>query len=54
MAGDSDMGTSVEGFRDRGFTQNVRWSVRMNMDGILQGDMDFEDQLPNTIEEELD
>jgi len=52
-AGDSDMGTPAEGFRDRGFTQNIRWSVRMNMDRILRGQTDFEDQFPDTVVEEL-
>jgi hypothetical protein len=50
-AGDSDMGTPAEGFRDRGFTQNIRWSVRMNMDKILRGDTDYEDQFPDTVKE---
>jgi len=48
-AGDSDMAVPAEGFRDRGFTQNIRWSVRMNMDKILRGDTDYEDQFPDTV-----
>ncbi|KAJ9612343.1 hypothetical protein H2200_003940, partial [Cladophialophora chaetospira] len=54
IAGDSDIGTPGEGFRDRGFTQNIRWSVRMNMDRILRADADFEDQFPDTVAEELE
>ncbi|EXJ63176.1 hypothetical protein A1O7_03622 [Cladophialophora yegresii CBS 114405] len=53
-AGDSDMGTPSEGFRDRGFTQNIRWSVRMNMDKIVRGDTDYEDQFSDTVEELVD
>ena len=50
-AGDSDMGIPGEGVRDRGYTQNIRWSVRMNMDKILKGDTDYDDQFPDTVAE---
>ncbi|ETI22958.1 hypothetical protein G647_04753 [Cladophialophora carrionii CBS 160.54] len=53
-AGDSDMGTPADGFRDRGFTQNIRWSVRMNMDKIVRGETDYEDQFPDTVNELVD
>jgi hypothetical protein len=33
--------------RDKAFTLNIRWSVRMNMDRILRGETEFEDQFPH-------
>ena len=46
---DSDMVVPAKGFRNRGFTQNIRWSVMMNMDKILRGETDYEDQFPDTV-----
>lgn len=48
VAGDSDMHETDSGWRDRGFTQNIRWSVQMNMDKILRGNTEYEDQFPET------
>ena len=45
--GDTDMRDGKPGFRKKGLTRNIRWSVRMNMDKILRGQTDFEDQYPN-------
>lgn len=34
--------------RKEGGTANIRWSVRKNMERILYGRMDFEDQYPDS------
>ena len=43
---DSDI-NDKSGFRNKAFTRNIRWSVRMNMAKILRGESDFEDQYPD-------
>ena len=45
--GDSDMRDGKPSFRKKGLTRNIRWSVRMNMEKILRGQTDFEDQYPD-------
>lgn len=45
---DSDISTAEEGYRDKALTQNIRWSVRMNMKKILRGDTDYDDQYPDS------
>jgi len=45
----SDVSPEGEGgYRDKGGTANIRWSVRMNMDQILEGRTDYLDQYPDT------
>ena len=43
---DSDI-NDKSGTRDKAFTNNIRWSVRMNMKKLLRGKTDFEDQYPD-------
>ena len=44
---DSDIATPHDTYRDEAFTLNIRWSVRMNMDKLLHGLTDYDDQYPN-------
>lgn len=46
-AGDSDNSKPGEGFRDKAYTENVRWSVRLNVDELLNGGTNLTDQLPD-------
>ena len=46
--GDSDI-NDEDGFRDTAWTNNIRWSVRMNMKKLLRGETDFDDQYPDTV-----
>ncbi|EXJ57845.1 uncharacterized protein A1O5_12403 [Cladophialophora psammophila CBS 110553] len=45
---DSDISVPNGGYRHQPFTQNIRWSVRLNMDKILDGDTDYNDQWPDS------
>ena len=48
--GDSDIG-EVAGepeVRDKAYTRNIRWSVKMNMEKLLRGETDYNDQYPDT------
>lgn len=36
-------------YRDEPETLNIRWSVRMNMERILKGETEWEDQWPDTV-----
>ena len=44
--GDSDM-RDKGGFRAKAVTRNLRWSVRMNMERILRGETEYDDQYPD-------
>lgn len=48
MSLDSDIRVS-EGIRDAAVTNNVRLSVAMNMQKLLDGDTDYYDQYPDTV-----
>lgn len=41
----SDHGTE---YREKAVTDNIRWSVRLNMEALLEGSMEFSDQYPDT------
>jgi hypothetical protein len=45
---DSDISTPGNGYRNKALTQNIRWSVRMNMKKILRGETDYDDQYPDS------
>ena len=45
---DSDISEPSSNYRDKPFTNNIRWSVRMNMKKLLDGETDYEDQYPDT------
>ena len=45
---DSDISKPSEDYRDKEETLNIRWSVRLNMDKILRGDTNYDDQYPDT------
>ena len=45
---DSDISEPSSQYRHTAYTNNVRWSVRMNMNKILRGDTDYDDQFPDT------
>lgn len=46
---DSDIVTGDGGVRETAFTLNLRWSVRMNIEKLLQGETDYQDQFPDTV-----
>ncbi|KAH9987114.1 glycosyltransferase family 25 protein, partial [Xylariaceae sp. FL0662B] len=50
ISAESDMEDHGDGFREKGYTDMVRWSVRLNADALLEGgnESDFEDQYPDT------
>ncbi|KAI9830031.1 MAG: hypothetical protein M1819_005861 [Sarea resinae] len=41
---DSDINDGATGVREKGYTENVQWSARMNVEGLLKGETVFEDQ----------
>jgi len=43
---DSDIDT-IKGTRDRSFSPNIRYSVRNNLERILNGDSEYDDQYPD-------
>ncbi|KAJ9611582.1 hypothetical protein H2200_004766 [Cladophialophora chaetospira] len=45
---DSDISTPNGGYRSQPFTENIRWSVRLNMDKLLRGETDYNDQWPDS------
>ncbi len=44
---DSDINKGEESYREKAYTPNIRWSVRLNMDKLLYGDSDYRDQYPD-------
>lgn len=46
MSKDSNINT-IEGSRDKSFSPNIRYSVRRNLERILNDEEDFEDQYPD-------
>lgn len=44
---ESDIGQHGDGFRDKAYTDMVRWSVRLNAERILAGETEMHDQYPN-------
>jgi GR25 family glycosyltransferase involved in LPS biosynthesis len=46
---ESDISDHGKEYREKAVTGNVRWSMRMNWDILLDGKTDFEDQWPDTI-----
>ncbi|OTB15808.1 glycosyltransferase family 25 protein [Daldinia sp. EC12] len=47
LSAESDIGDHGGGFREKGSTDMVRWSVRLNADVLLEGGTDFVDQYPD-------
>lgn len=47
--GDSDISETSQENREKAETLNIRWSVRLNMEKILRGDTDYDDQYPDTL-----
>ncbi|RYP03719.1 hypothetical protein DL764_004951 [Monosporascus ibericus] len=47
IAFESDIGDHGDGFREREYTDMVRWSVRLNAETIMDGGTVFHDQYPN-------
>ena len=45
---DSDISIPDTAFRYESETLNIRWSVRLNMEKILKGETDYDDQYPDT------
>lgn len=45
---DSDISEPNTEVREKAETLNIRWSVRMNLEKMVRGDMDYEDQYPDT------
>ena len=45
---DSDISDPQEGYREKAETLNIRWSVRLNMEKIVKGDVNYDDQYPDT------
>lgn len=46
IKGDSDNSVPGEGFRSSAYTENVRWSVRLNAEELINGGTNFVDQFP--------
>ncbi|ETN44728.1 uncharacterized protein HMPREF1541_10398 [Cyphellophora europaea CBS 101466] len=46
MHGDSEINGNVQGHRDQGWSPSIRWSVRVNMERLLEGG-DVVDQWPD-------
>lgn len=46
-ASDSDISFLPGEVRDKASTQNIRWSVRLNMEKLLRGETDYDDQWPD-------
>jgi len=44
---DSEINPEDNQHRDKSYTLNIRWSVRLNIDRLLRGDEIFEDQYPD-------
>ncbi len=47
IAADSDIEAPNTEIREKAETYNIRWSVRLNMDKLLQGDTNYDDQFPD-------
>ncbi|KAK5451930.1 hypothetical protein LTS15_007653 [Exophiala xenobiotica] len=45
---DSDISVPNGDYRNQSFTENIRWSVRLNMDKILRGETNYDDQWPDS------
>lgn len=45
---DSDISPPNGQYRDKAYTLNIRWSVRLNIDKLLKGDTDYDDQWPDS------
>ncbi|KIW72024.1 hypothetical protein PV04_00248 [Phialophora macrospora] len=45
---DSDISAPSSPYRDKARTLNIRWSVRLNMNKILRGDTNYDDQWPDS------
>jgi hypothetical protein len=43
----------LEGFNDRAFSGNIRWSMRVNFPKLVQGQTDFVDSFPDGGERSL-
>lgn len=46
---DSDISDAHDGDRKESYTLNIRWSVRRNIDKLLNGQTDYEDQYPDVL-----
>jgi hypothetical protein len=46
VSADTDIQGAGAGFREKGFTQGVRWSTRVNLGVLVAGGTDFEDSYP--------
>lgn len=46
-AGFSDIADHGDGFNDRAFTRNVRWSVRLNFANLVSGSANYTDSFPD-------
>ena len=46
---DSDISEPIQEVRAKAETLNIRWSVRLNMEKLLRGDTDYDDQYPDTL-----
>jgi hypothetical protein len=44
---DSDISKPNKEYREHAYTLNIRWSVRMNMNKLLYGDTNYDDQYPD-------
>ena len=44
---DSDINVGEGSYRDKAFTPNIRWSVRLNLEKLLYGETDYVDQFPD-------
>jgi hypothetical protein len=47
ISSESDIGDHGDGYRDKGNTDMVKWSVRLNADRLLEGETEMWDALPN-------
>lgn len=52
VSAESDIGPPREGFRHESSSEMVRWSVRLNLDQLMEGRADFVDQYPDDNEQQ--
>lgn len=45
--GDSEINSEDDQHRDKAYTRNIRWSMRLNIAKLLSGDKDFDNRYPD-------
>lgn len=51
LTSDSDnLAPEAQGEREKAYTQNIRWSVKLNMEELINGGTDLVDQYPDSVQ----